>query len=79
MKHTFVDSVFGGYFISTVLCEECHMVSASLTITVYLNSDVHLVPSNTPVCSLRLVFFFHAYFQTLCKLPSLDNLVCAKF
>lgn len=27
VKHTFVDSVFGGYFISTVLCEECHVPS----------------------------------------------------
>ena len=27
VKHTFVDSIFGGYSISTVLCEECKHVS----------------------------------------------------
>lgn len=27
VKHTFVDSVFGGLFISTVQCEECKMPS----------------------------------------------------
>ena len=25
-KHTFVDKVFGGVFISSVLCHVCHMV-----------------------------------------------------
>ena len=23
VKHTFVDSIFGGVFVSTVMCEEC--------------------------------------------------------
>ena len=25
-KHTFVDKVFGGVFISSVLCHDCHVV-----------------------------------------------------
>ena len=27
VKHTFVDSLFGGYLMSTVTCEECKNVS----------------------------------------------------
>jgi len=38
-KHTFIDKVFGGVFISSVLCHVCHVVC----ITVYLVVIVYWV------------------------------------
>ena len=42
-KHTFVDKVFGGVFISSVLCHDCHVVcifSYLLSLSVFFAGDI---------------------------------------
>lgn len=50
-KHTFVDSVFGGNLISTVICEECTFVSTNVSSIQYI---VHMLPSNFSLHQKRI-------------------------
>ena len=42
VKHTFVDSLFGGYLMSTVTCEECKNVSFHQSYCVINRKTVHM-------------------------------------
>ena len=57
VKHTFVDSVFGGVFISTVQCEECNIPSQILEPFL----DISLPVTEEKVC-ISLVFSFNFRF-----------------
>ena len=49
-RHTFLDSLFGGQLISTIMCEECKQVSDMLSFSMSV-SGAHLMHGQSEIIS----------------------------